>query len=158
MVKPKYTGFMAGWAVFLGFYQIFLAGQHGGLFLGKSNLVALDLPTTALTILYTVTGLLALSVAYGIWTMRWWALPFGFLLQGMVIAVAVEGIIRWAVLGQPSPIAWDALDLAFAAFNLSWALSRDVRSAFGAVPIKTKSNDQFSNLQNNQNKSVEELK
>ncbi len=143
---------MAGWAVFLGFYQIFLAGQHGGLFLGKFNLAAQDIPTSALTILYIATGLLALSVAYGIWTVRWWALPFGFLLQGMVIAVAVEGIIRWAALGQSSPIAWDALDLAFAAFNLSWALSRDVRAAFGAAPIKTKSTPELSkSAKNNQN-------
>jgi len=48
----------------------------------------------------------------------------------MVIAVALEGIVRWLALGQQAPIIWDGLDLAFAAFNLAWALSRDVRTAF----------------------------
>jgi len=35
--KPQYTGFMAGWAVFLAFYQVFLAARHGGLFWEKTT-------------------------------------------------------------------------------------------------------------------------
>jgi len=128
--KPKMTGFMAGWLVFVGFYQIFLAANHGGLFFGQNNLLRQDLSTTALAVFYVVAGVLFLIVAYGIWTLRWWAFPLGLVVQGMVIALALEGIVRWLALGQQAPIIWDALDLAFAAFNLSWALSRDVRTAF----------------------------
>jgi hypothetical protein len=48
----------------------------------------------------------------------------------MVIAVASIGIIRWLTLGEQAPVVWDTLDLLFAVFNLTWALSRDVRTAF----------------------------
>ncbi len=129
-VKPKYTGFMAGWLVFVGLYQIFLAAQHGGLFLGQSNLLRQDLSTTALAVFYVVAGVLFLIVGYGIWTLRWWAFPIGLVVQGMVISLALAGIVRWLALGQQAPIVWDSLDLVFAAINLAWALSRDVRNAF----------------------------
>ena len=128
--KPKWTGAMAGWLVFVGFYQMFLAARHGGLFLGDNNLLQQDVSHTDLVVLYAVAGVLFLVVAYGIWTLRWWAFPAGLVLQGMVIAVALEGIARWLALGQQAPIIWDALDLVFAAINLAWALSRDVRTAF----------------------------
>jgi len=128
--KPKGTGFMAGWAVFLGLYQIFLAAKHGGLFLGANNLERQDLSRTDLTILYISMGVLFLIIAYALWNLKWWAFPLGLVVQGMVIAVALEGIIRWLALGQQAPVVWDAVDLAFAAFNLVWALSRDVRTAF----------------------------
>ena len=81
-------------------------------------------------ILYIAMGILFLIIAYAIWNMKWWAFPLGLVVQGMVIAVAFEGIIRWLALGQQAPIVWDLLDLAFAVFNLAWALSRDVRNAF----------------------------
>jgi hypothetical protein len=129
-VKPKYTGFMAGWAVFLAFYQTFLAAKHGGLFLGENSLVQQDISSTDLTILYVSMGVLFLIIAYGIWTLRWWAFPLGLVVQGMVIAVALSGIIRWLALGQQAPVVWDTLDLIFAAFNLMWAMSREVRTAF----------------------------
>ena len=119
--KPKMTGFMAGWLVFVGFYQIFLAANHGGLFFGQNNLLRQDLSTTALAVFYVVAGVLFLIVAYGIWTLRWWAFPLGLVVQGMVIALALEGIVRWLALGQQAPIIWDALDLAFAAFKIGRA-------------------------------------
>jgi hypothetical protein len=128
--KPKWTGFMAGWAVFLAFYQTFLAAQHGGLFLGENNLVRQDLSSIDLAILYSLMGVLFLIIAYGIWTLKWWAFPVGLVVQGMVIAVALSGIIRWLALGQQAPVVWDTLDLIFAVINLAWALSRDVRTAF----------------------------
>ena len=56
--------------------------------------------------------------------------PLGLVVQGMVIALALMGVVRWLALGQQAPIVWDALDLVFAAINLAWALSRDVRTAF----------------------------
>ncbi len=62
-------------------------------------------------------GVLFLIVAYGIWTLRWWAFPVGLVVQGMVIALALEGIVRWLALGQQAPIIWDALDLVFAAIQ-----------------------------------------
>jgi hypothetical protein len=129
-VKPKFTGFMAGWMVFLAFYQIFLAAKHGGLFLGENSQVHQDLSSTDLIILYSTMGVLFLVIAYGIWNLKWWAFPLGLVVQGMVIAVALEGIVRWLALGQQAPVVWDVLDLAFAAFNLAWALARDVRTAF----------------------------
>jgi hypothetical protein len=128
--KPKYTGFMAGWAVFLAFYQVFLAANHGGLFLGENTLVQKDLSHTDLIILYSTMGVLFLIIAYGIWNLKWWAFPLGLVVQGMVIAVALEGIVRWLAMGLQAPVVWDTLDLAFAAFNLAWALARDVRTAF----------------------------
>ena len=128
--KPKWTGFMAGWAVFLAFYQIFVARQHGGLFLGENNLLRQDLSSIDLIVLYSAMGVLFLIIAYGIWTLRWWAFPVGLVVQGMVIAVALSGMIRWLALGDQAPIVWDALDLIFAVINLSWAMSRDVRTAF----------------------------
>ena len=131
--KPKYTGFMAGWLVFVGLYQIFLAAQHGGLFLGQNNLLRQDLSATALAVFYVAAGILFLIVGYGIWTLRWWAFPVGLIVQGMVIALALMGIVRWLSLDQSAPIVWDAMDLLFAAINLGWALSRDVR-AFPDVP------------------------
>jgi hypothetical protein len=129
-VKPKWTGFMAGWAVFLAFYQGFVALQHGGLFLGENTLVRQDLSNIDLAILYSAMGILFLIIAYAIWTLKWWAFPLGLVVQGMVIAVASIGVIRWLALGQQAPIIWDALDLIFAVINLAWALSRDVRTAF----------------------------
>ena len=128
--RPKWTGFMAGWAVFLAFYQGFVALQHGGLFLGENTLVRQDLSSIDLAILYSVMGVLFLIIAYGIWALKWWAFPLALVVQGMVIAVALSGIIRWLALGQQAPVVWDALDLIFAALNLMWALSRDVRTAF----------------------------
>jgi hypothetical protein len=128
--KPKWTGFMAGWAVFLAFYQTFLAAQHGGLFLGENSVVRQDLSHADLVVLYCIMGVLFLIVAYGIWSLKWWAFPLGLVVQGMVIAVALEGVIRWLALGQQAPIVWDTLDLIFAAINLSWAMSREVRTAF----------------------------
>ena len=130
LTRPKLTGFMAGWLVFLCFYQVFLATKHGGLFLGENNLLQQDLNTSALTILYSIMGVLFLIIAYGIWNLKWWAFPVGLVVQGMVIAIALEGILRWLALGQQAPVFWDVLDLIFAAFNLSWALTRDVRKAF----------------------------
>lgn len=130
--KPKYTGFMAGWAVFLAFYQTFLAARHGGLFLGENNLLQNDVSHTDLVILYIAMGILFLVIAYAIWNMKWWAFPLGLVVQGMVIVVALEGIYRWLALGGQAPIVWDLMDIAFAIFNLAWALSRDVRNAFMA--------------------------
>jgi hypothetical protein len=130
--KPQYTGFMAGWAVFLAFYQVFLAARHGGLFLGENNLLQQDVSHTDLIFLYSTMGVLFLIIAYGIWNLKWWAFPLALVVQGMVIAVALEGIFRWLALGQQAPIVWDTLDLVFAAFNLVWALSRDVRAAFNS--------------------------
>ena len=80
--KPKYTGFMAGWLVFVGFYQIFLAAHHGGLFFGQNNLLRQDLSTTALAVFYVVVGVLFLIVGYGIWTLKWWAFPSGWSCKG----------------------------------------------------------------------------
>lgn len=133
--KPKYTGFMAGWLVFVGLYQIFLGAQHGGLFLGQNNLLRQDLSATALAVFYVIAGVLFLIVGYGIWTLRWWAFPVGLVVQGMVIALALIGVVRWLALGQQAPIIWDAMDLLFAAINLAWALSRDVRAAFNQPKI-----------------------
>ena len=128
--KPKYTGFMAGWMVFLAFYQTFVAAQHGGLFLGENNLLRQDLSSTFLAVFYVVMAILFLIIGYGIWTLEWWAFPIGLVVQGMVISIALVGVVRWLALGQQAPIIWDTLDLIFAAINLSWALSRDVRTAF----------------------------
>ena len=116
-IKPKYTGFMAGWAVFLAFYQGFVALQHGGLFLGENTLVRQDLSSIDLVVLYSAMGVLFLIIAYAIWTLKWWAFPLGLVVQGMVIAVASIGIIRWLALGQQAPIVWDVLDLIFAAIQ-----------------------------------------
>ena len=121
---------MAGWALFLAFYQGFVALQHGGLFLGENTLVRQDLSSIDLAILYSAMGVLFLIIAYAIWTLKWWAFPLGLVVQGMVIAVASIGIIRWLALGEQAPFVWDILDLVFAVFNLMWALSRDVRTAF----------------------------
>ena len=128
--RPKWTTAMAGWLVFVGFYQMFLAARHGGLFFGDNSLLQQDVSHTDLVVFYIGAGVLFLVVAYGIWAMRWWAFPVGLVVQGMVIALAFEGIARWLAMAQQAPIIWDALDLVFAAINLSWALSRDVRTAF----------------------------
>ena len=121
---------MVGWLVFLGFYQPFLAAQHGGFFLGQNNLLHQDVSSTDLVILYLVMGVLFLVLAYSAWTMKWWAFPLGLVIQGMVIVVALEGVARWLLLGQSAPLVWDALDLIFAAINLAWLLSREVRTAY----------------------------
>jgi len=128
--RPKWTGLMVGWLVFLGFYQPFLAAQHGGFFLGQNNLLHQDVSSTDLVILYMVMGVLFLILAYSAWTMKWWAFPLGLVIQGMVIVVALEGVARWLLLGQTAPLVWDALDLIFAAINLAWLLSREVRTAY----------------------------
>jgi hypothetical protein len=128
--RPKWTGLMVGWLVFLGFYQPFLAAQHGGFFLGQNNLLQQDVSSADLVILYMVMGALFLVLAYSAWTMKWWAFPLGLVIQGMVIVVALEGVARWLMLGQSAPLVWDALDLIFAAINLAWLLSREVRTAY----------------------------
>jgi len=129
-IRPKLTGFMAGWLVFVGFYQMFLAAKHGGLFFGDNSLLQQDISTMTLSIAYAVMGVLFMIIAYGIWNLRWWAYPLGLVVQGMVISLALVGITRWLAAGQQAPIIWDSLDLIFAAINLSWVMARDVRTVF----------------------------
>ena len=52
-------------------------------------------------------GVLFLIIGYAIWKLKWWAFPLGLVVQGMVIAVASIGIIRWLALGQQAPVVWD---------------------------------------------------
>lgn len=133
--RPKGTGFMAGWCVFLGIYQIFFAAQFGGLFLGSSNLLRQDLPTIDLRILYAVIGIVAFIVAYGLWDMRWWGWVLACVLVGAVMAVALTGVLSYFLVGNTSaPIFWDVLDLAFVVFNLSWGVPRKVRDAYLCQP------------------------
>ena len=135
LARPKYTGLMAGWCVFLGIYQILLAARFGGLFLGSSNLLTQDLSSPDLRIVQTVIGIVAFIVAYGLWGMRWWGWVLGCLLMGALTAVALTGLLSYFLGGNTSaPIVWDVLDLAFVAFNLSWGIPRTVCDAYMCQP------------------------
>jgi hypothetical protein len=139
--KPPYITAYIVWLMILGFYQVFLAVEFGGMFMGRDNLLRGEVGATGMQIFYIGTGVLAFILTYGIWKVRPWAFPFGLVLQGMIIGFTLAGLFRWLainqllqdqpVLPQLTPILFYALDLVFAFVNLSWAFSVEVRKAFG---------------------------
>lgn len=134
LARPKYTGFMVGWLVFLGVYQIFFAGLFGGLFLGANAPFLVVTPPIDVQLVRTVMGIVAFVTAYGLWKMQWWGLVLGFILEGIIIAVVLEGFMRYFWLNETEPIVWLVLDFAFIIFNLYWGLPRNVRDAYLCQP------------------------
>ena len=127
--RPKNLGFMAGWLVFLGVYQIFLAWRFGTFFEGTQGLLRADYGVAAVWPLYVTIGIVALIEAWGLWQMRRWAYYLGFLLQGLVYALVVVVVALW-IDGKPAPVGWLALDAAFGAYNIWWATRPETREAF----------------------------
>jgi hypothetical protein len=132
--KPKNLGFMVGWLVFLGIYQIFLAWRFGTFFEGVHGDLRAYYGGAALEPLYATIGVIALVVAWGGWRLRPWAYRASFVLQGLVYLVVLAGLILWAT-GKSAPVGWLALDAAFGAYNLWWLLQPETRAAF-APPAK----------------------
>jgi hypothetical protein len=131
--RPKSTGFMVGWLVFLGFYQILFAWKFGSFFEGTKGDLRHYEGGVALEPLYAVTGILALTVAWGLWHLRPWAYRLGFVLQGLIFALALVVIILW-VAGKRAPIGWILMDCVFGAYNVWWALQPETRRAFTKQP------------------------
>jgi len=129
LVRPKNLGFMAGWLVFLGLYQIFLAWRFGTFFEGTKGLLRAKDGVAAVWPLYVGIGIIALVEAWGLWKLRRWAYFLGFVLQGLVYALVIVVIALW-VDGKPAPVGWLILDAAFGAYNLWWATRPETRRAF----------------------------
>jgi len=126
---PKYLGFMVGWLVFLGFYQIFLAWRFGTFFEGTHGDVRKYYGGGALEPLYAAIGILALIVAWGGWKLRPWAYRLAFVFQGLVFIVIIGGI-AFRIAGKPAPLGWLLLDTVFGVCNMWWLLTPETRRAF----------------------------
>jgi hypothetical protein len=127
--RPKNLGFMVGWLVFLGIYQIFLAWKFGTFFEGSQGDLRHYFGGAALEPLYAAIGVVALIVAWGGWRLRPWAYRASFVLQGLVYLVVLSGIVLWLA-GKSAPVGWLLLDAAFGAYNLWWLLQPGTRQAF----------------------------
>ena len=128
-VRPKNLGFMVGWLVFLGLYQILLAWRFGTFFEGSQGDLRAYYGGATLEPFYATIGVVALVVAWGGWRLRPWAYRVSFVLQGLVFVVVLGGLILWAT-GKSAPVGWLALDAAFGAYNLWWLLQPETRAAF----------------------------
>ena len=129
--RPYQLGFMVGWLVFLGIYQVFLAWRFGTFFEGSRGLLRGQYGGAALEPLYAAIGLVALVVAWGGWRLRPWAYRLAWVFQGLVFGLALVVIGLWLA-GKDAPIGWLLLDCAFGAYNTWWLLRSDVRQAFKA--------------------------
>jgi hypothetical protein len=127
--RPKNLGFMVGWLVFLGVYQIFLAWKFGTFFEGSKGDLRHYFGGAAMEPLYAAIGVTALIVAWGGWRLRPWAYRASFVLQGLVYLVVIAGIVLWLA-GKSAPAGWLLLDAAFGAYNLWWLLQPGTRKAF----------------------------
>ena len=127
--RPKNLGFMVGWLVFLGLYQIFLAWKFGTFFEGTQGDLRHYFGGAALEPLYATIGVIALIIAWGGWRLRPWAYRASFVLQGLVYVVVIGGIVV-RLLGKPAPVGWLLLDAAFGAYNLWWLLQPETKRAF----------------------------
>jgi len=127
--RPKNLGFMVGWLVFLGLYQILLAWRFGTFFEGSQGDLRAYYGGATLEPLYATIGVVALVVAWGGWRLKPWAYRVSFVLQGLVFVVVLGGLILWAT-GKSAPVGWLALDAAFGAYNLWWLLQPETRAAF----------------------------
>jgi len=128
--RPKNLAFMVGWLVFLGFYQIFLAWRFGTFFEGTQGDVRQYYGGAALEPLYATIGVIAWIIAWGGWRLRPWAYRVSFVLQGLIYALVIGGIVV-RLLGKPAPVGWLLLDAAFGAYNLWWLLQPATERAFG---------------------------
>ena len=127
--RPKNLGFMVGWLVFLGIYQIALAWRFGTFFEGEDGDLRQYYGGATLEPLYATIGVLALIVAWGGWKLRPWAYRAAWILQGLVYALVVGGVLFW-LMGKPAPVWWLLLDAAFGAYNIWWLTRPDTRAAF----------------------------
>ena len=93
--RPPNLGFMVGWLVFLGIYQITLAWRFGTFFEGEQGDLRQYYGGAALEPLYATIGVLALIVAWGGWRLRPWAYTAAWVLQGLVFVLIVGGEIFW---------------------------------------------------------------
>jgi len=130
---PKNLGFMVGWLVFLGFYQIVLAWRFGTFFEGVHGDLRHYFGGVALEPLYAVIGVLALVLAWGGWHLRPWAYKASFVLQGLIFLLILGGLIFW-IIGKPAPMWWLALDALFGAYNIWWLTRPETRRAFTRSP------------------------
>ena len=128
--RPKNLGFMVGWLVFLGIYQIFLAWRFGTFFEGSDGDLRKYYGGAALEPVYATIGVIAWVIAWGGWRLRPWAYRASFVLQGLVFLLVIGGIVL-RLAGKSAPIAWLLLDAAFGAYNLWWLLQPATRAAFG---------------------------
>ena len=140
--RPKNLGFMVGWLVFLGLYQILLAWRFGTFFEGSQGDLRAYYGGATLEPLYATIGVVALVVAWGGWRLRPWAYRVSFVLQGLVFVVVLGGLILWAT-GKSAPVGWLALDAAFGAYNLWWLLQPETRAAFAprSTPAGSETSD-----------------
>ena len=136
--RPYQLGFMVGWLVFLGMYQIFFAWKFGTFFEGSQGDLRAHFGGAALEPLYAAVGIVALVTAWGGWKLRPWAYRLGWVFQGLIFALALVIIGMW-IAGKNVPIGWLLLDCAFGAYNTWWLLRPDVRQAFRADGQKSAS-------------------
>jgi hypothetical protein len=127
--RPKNLGFMVGWLVFLGLYQIFLAWRFGTFFEGSKGILRGYYGGAAMEPLYAAIGVIALVVAWGGWRLRPWAYRLAWVLQALVFVVALAIIGLW-IAGKSAPVGWLLLDCAFGAYNVWWLTRPDTRQAF----------------------------
>ena len=127
--KPKNLGFMVGWMVFLGIYQITLAWRFGTFFEGEDGDLRQYYGGATLEPLYAAIGIIALVIAWGGWNLRPWAYRASFILQGLIYLVILVGVVV-RLTGHSAPIWWLLLDAAFGAYNLWWLTRPETRRAF----------------------------
>jgi hypothetical protein len=131
--RPPNLGFMVGWLIFLGIYQILFAWRYGTFFEGEDGDLRHYFGGAALEPLYAVVGVLALVVAWGGWRLRPWAYRWAWVFQALVFALVVGGIVA-RLTGHPAPVYWLLLDAAFGAYNVWWLTRPATRAAFTRKP------------------------
>ena len=131
--RPPNLGFMVGWLVFLGFYQILLAWRFGTFFEGEQGDLRQYYGGGTLEPLYAIIGVSALVVAWGGWKLRPWAYRAAWVFQALVFLLVLGGLVLW-ILGKASPIGWLLLDTLFGAYNVWWLTRPATRAAF-ARPV-----------------------
>lgn len=134
--KPPNLGFMVGWLVFLGVYQILFAWRYGTFFEGEQGDLRQYFGGAALEPLYIAVGVLALVVAWGGWRLRPWAYRLAWVFQGLVFALVAGGLVVKAT-GHPAPVGWLLLDTAFGAYNVWWLTRPATRAAFTQHPSRS---------------------
>ena len=136
--RPPNLGFMVGWLVFHGVYQIALAWRFGTFFEGDDGDLRKLYGGAAMEPLYAAVGVLALVVAWGGWRLRPWAYRLAWVFQALIFVLAAGIIVAWFA-GKSVPIGWLLLDCAFGAYNSWWLTRPATKVAFFPPPAANRS-------------------
>ncbi len=119
-------GIVYAWWLFIGgTFQILF----GGMYLGSAQQAQLHVSTPWLDLFYVVTGVLMVTIGFGILRLERWVYWAGWLASLAYGAASVIEIVRW-VQGTPivaETVFFAGLNLLFLLYNVYFLLTADVR-------------------------------